>query len=84
MTKSVAQEVATRGVTVNCVSPGFVKSAMTDKLSEEQKDRILSSVPMGRMGNANEIAAAILFLASEEASYITGQTIHVNGGMVMV
>ena len=57
---------------------------MTDKLNEEQKDRILSSVPMGRMGNANEIAAAILFLASEEASYITGQTIHVNGGMVMV
>jgi len=84
MSKSVASELATRGVTVNCVAPGFVATAMTDVLSDKQKAIVDSSVPMGRMGAPEEIAAAVTFLASPEASYLTGQTISVNGGMVML
>ena len=84
MSKSVASELATRGVTVNCVAPGFVATAMTDVLSDKQKEIVDSSVPMGRMGAPEEIAAAVTFLASPEASYLTGQTISVNGGMVML
>ena len=84
MSKSVASELATRGVTVNCVAPGFVATAMTDVLSDKQKEIVDSSVPMGRMGTPEEIAAAVTFLASPEASYLTGQTISVNGGMVML
>ncbi|MBB5516523.1 3-oxoacyl-[acyl-carrier protein] reductase [Rubricella aquisinus] len=84
MTKSVAQEVASRGVTANCVAPGFIATAMTDKLNDKQKEGILGAIPAGRMGDADEIAAAVMFLASKEASYITGQTLHVNGGMAMI
>jgi len=84
MTKALAQEVASRGITVNCVAPGFVTSAMTDALNEEQKARISATIPMARMGEPAEIAAAVLYLASNEAAYVTGQTIHVNGGMAMV
>lgn len=84
MAKSIAAEVATRGITVNCVAPGFIATAMTEALSAEQQARIAATIPMSRMGTADEVAAAVLFLASAEASYITGQTIHVNGGMTMV
>ncbi|HEX3885243.1 MAG TPA: 3-oxoacyl-[acyl-carrier-protein] reductase [Stellaceae bacterium] len=84
MSKSVAAEVATRGITVNCVAPGFIATAMTEKLSPEQQAKITAAIPAARMGTPDEIAAAVLFLASPEASYITGQTIHVNGGMAMV
>lgn len=84
MSKSIAEEVASRGITVNCLSPGFIATAMTEKLNEAQKKVILDGVPMGRMGEPSEIAAAALFLASVEASYITGATLHVNGGMDMV
>jgi len=84
MSKSLAQEVASRGITVNCIAPGFITSAMTDALNEEQKGRILGSIPSGRMGEASEIAAAAVYLASAEAAYVTGQTIHVNGGMAMI
>lgn len=84
MTKSLAAEMAPRKITANCVAPGFVSSAMTDVLTDDQKKRILGAVPMGRMGNPEEIAAAVAFLASEEAGYITGQTLHVNGGMAMI
>jgi len=84
MSKSLASEVASRGVTVNCVAPGFIETAMTEKLNDDQKDKILSVVPAGRMGTSEEIAAATLFLASNEGAYITGQTIHVNGGMAMI
>jgi 3-oxoacyl-[acyl-carrier protein] reductase len=84
MSKAIAAEVASRGITVNCVAPGFVTSAMTDVLTAEQKERILGSIPAGRMGAPKEIASAVLYLASEEAGYVTGQTIHVNGGMAMV
>ncbi|MCC5973550.1 MAG: SDR family oxidoreductase, partial [Rubellimicrobium sp.] len=84
MSKALAAEVASRGVTVNCVAPGFITTAMTDKLSEEQKAAILGQVPMGRMGEAAEIAAAVLYLASPEAGYVTGATLHVNGGMAMI
>lgn len=83
-TKSLAQEIASRNVTVNCVAPGFITSAMTDKLNEKQKEAILGAVPMKRMGVGDDIAAAVLFLASSEANYVTGQTIHVNGGMAMI
>lgn len=82
--KSLAQEIATRNVTVNCVAPGFIESAMTEKLNEKQRDAIMSAIPMKRMGHGAEIAAAVAFLASDGASYITGQTIHVNGGMAMI
>jgi 3-oxoacyl-[acyl-carrier protein] reductase len=83
MTKALAQEVASRGITVNCVAPGFVASAMTDALNDEQKARIVTTIPMARMGEPAEIASAVLYLASLEAAYVTGQTIHVNGGMAM-
>jgi 3-oxoacyl-[acyl-carrier protein] reductase len=84
MSKSLAQEVASRGITVNCVAPGFVTTAMTDKLSDDQKAAILAKVPAGRMGEASEIAAAVVYLASPEAAYVSGATLHVNGGMAML
>ena len=83
MSKSIAYEVASRGITVNCVAPGFITTAMTDKLNDDQKSGILMQVPAGRMGEADEIAAAVVFLASTEAGYMTGATLHVNGGMAM-
>lgn len=83
MTKSIAYEVASRGITVNCVAPGFIATAMTEKLNDDQKSGILAQVPAGRMGDADEIASAVLYLASAEAGYITGTTLHVNGGMAM-
>ncbi|MEC5324120.1 3-oxoacyl-[acyl-carrier-protein] reductase [Aurantimonas sp. A3-2-R12] len=82
--KSLAQEIASRSVTVNCIAPGFIASAMTDKLNDKQKDAIMGAIPMKRMGEADEIAAAAVFLASNEAAYVTGQTLHVNGGMAMI
>ncbi len=81
MSKSLAREVASRGITVNTIAPGFIETAMTDVLKDEQKTAILSSVPAGRLGTGEEIAAATLYLASDEAAYVTGQTLHVNGGM---
>jgi 3-oxoacyl-[acyl-carrier protein] reductase len=84
MSKSLAYEVASRGITVNCVAPGFITTAMTDKLSDDQKAKILTQGPAGRMGEAAEIAAAALYLASPEAAYVTGATLHVNGGMAML
>ena len=84
LSKSLAAEVASRGITVNCVAPGFIETAMTDKLNDQQKAGILTAVPAGRMGTAGEIAAAVLYLASQEAGYVTGATLHVNGGMSMV
>ena len=84
MSKSLAYEVASRGITVNCVAPGFITTAMTDRLSDDQKGAILTQVPMGRMGEADEIASAVVYLASGEAGYITGATLHVNGGMAML
>ena len=84
LSKSLAAEVASRGITVNCVAPGFIETAMTDKLNEQQKAGILTVVPAGRMGRPDEIAAAVLYLASPEAGYVTGATLHVNGGMAMI
>ena len=84
MTKSLAQEVASRNITANCIAPGFIRSAMTDALNEEQQSRIMSTIPAGRLGEATEIAAAAVYLASEEAAYVTGQTLHVNGGIAMI
>jgi 3-oxoacyl-[acyl-carrier protein] reductase len=84
MAKSIAAEVATRGITVNCVAPGFVATAMTDKLSDDQRARGTAAIPMDRFGTPEEVAAAAVYLASAEAAYVTGQTLHVNGGMVMV
>jgi 3-oxoacyl-[acyl-carrier protein] reductase len=84
MSKSMAQEVASRGITVNCIAPGFITSAMTDVLPEEQKNKLLAGIPIGRMGEAGEIAAAAVYLASAEAAYVTGQTLHINGGMAMI
>ncbi|MGB5066909.1 MAG: 3-oxoacyl-[acyl-carrier-protein] reductase, partial [Albidovulum sp.] len=84
MSKSLAYEVASRGITVNCVAPGFIATAMTEKLNDDQTGRILTQIPAGRMGTAGEIAAATLYLASSEAGYVTGATLHVNGGMNMV
>lgn len=84
MSKSLAAEVASRGITINCVAPGFITTAMTEKLSDDQKARLLTQVPAGRMGEAAEIAAAVLYLASTEAGYVTGATLHVNGGMAML
>ncbi|NCO85154.1 MAG: 3-oxoacyl-ACP reductase FabG [Rhodobacterales bacterium] len=84
MSKSIAHEVASRGITVNCVAPGFVATAMTEKLNEAQKAAILAQVPAGRMGEPDEIAAAVLYLASPQAGYVTGATLHVNGGMAMI
>jgi 3-oxoacyl-[acyl-carrier protein] reductase len=84
MSKSLAQELASRGITVNCVAPGFIRSAMTDALNEAQKDAILSRIPAGALGEGADIGAAIVYLASREAGYVTGQTLHVNGGMAMI
>ncbi|MEM7422780.1 MAG: 3-oxoacyl-[acyl-carrier-protein] reductase [Pseudomonadota bacterium] len=84
MSKSLAQEVASRNVTVNCIAPGFIETAMTDKLTDEQKAKIMTVIPAGRMGTSEEIASAALYLVSPEASYVTGQTVHVNGGMAMI
>ncbi len=84
MSKSLAQEVASRGITVNCVAPGFIVTPMTDALNEDQKGRLLGNIPAGRLGAVEDIAAATVYLASDEASYVTGQTLHVNGGMAMI
>jgi 3-oxoacyl-[acyl-carrier protein] reductase len=84
MTKALAREVASRQITVNCVAPGFIETAMTGSLNDKQKEMILASVPVGRLGAPAEIAAAVVYLASSEASYVTGQTLHVNGGMAMI
>lgn len=84
MSKSLAYEVATRGITVNCVAPGFIKSAMTDALNETQKNTVMGRIPSGRLGQGSDIGAACAYLASDEASYVTGQTLHVNGGMAMM
>jgi len=84
MSKSLAQELASRGITVNCVAPGFIRTAMTDALDDKQKAAINARIPAGRMGEGDEIGAAVAFLASDEAAYVTGQTLHVNGGMAML
>ncbi|MFV0492985.1 MAG: 3-oxoacyl-ACP reductase FabG [Pseudorhodobacter sp.] len=84
MSKSLAYEVASRGITINCVAPGFIATAMTEKLNEDQKGKILTQIPAGRMGDAEEIASAVLYLSSPEAGYVTGATLHVNGGMAMI
>ena len=83
MTKSVAQELASRGITVNAIAPGFMASAMTDALNDQQREGILSRIPLGAMGSGDDIGAAVVYLASKEAGYVTGQTLHVNGGMAM-
>jgi 3-oxoacyl-[acyl-carrier protein] reductase len=84
MSKSLAAEVASRNITVNCVAPGFIETAMTDKLNDQQKERIKGAIPAGRIGQPAEVAGAVVFLASDEAGYLTGQTLHVNGGMAMI
>ena len=84
MMKSIAAEYAKRGVTANCIAPGFVASPMTDKLNDKQRETILARVPAGRIGAAADVAAAAVYLASDEAGYVTGQTLHVNGGMAMI
>jgi 3-oxoacyl-[acyl-carrier protein] reductase len=84
MSKSLAHELASRNITVNCIAPGFIETAMTDELNDKQKQAILANVPAGRLGQAAEIAAAAVYLASDEAAYITGQTLHINGGMAML
>ncbi|WP_374378356.1 3-oxoacyl-[acyl-carrier-protein] reductase [Dongia sp.] len=84
MSKALAQELASRAITVNCVAPGFIETAMTDALTDEQRNVILPKVPAGRLGQSGEIAAAVVYLASDEAAYVTGQTLHVNGGMAMI
>ena len=82
--KSLAQEIGSRGITVNCVAPGFIESPMTDVLNEAQRETILTKIPAGRLGKGDEIAAAVVYLSSDEAAYVTGQTLHVNGGMAMI
>lgn len=84
MSKSLAQEVASRGITINNVAPGFIETPMTEKLNEQQKEKIVKNIPVGRIGKPEDVAACVAFLASDEASYINGHTIHVNGGMLMV
>jgi 3-oxoacyl-[acyl-carrier protein] reductase len=84
MSKALAQEVASRGVTVNCIAPGFIETPMTDVLSDDQKSTLLDRIPSGRLGLPDDVAASVAYLASEEASYVTGQTLHVNGGMAML
>lgn len=84
MTKSLAQEIASRNITVNCVAPGFIKSPMTDALTDAQREAIMGRIPAGRLGLGKDIGAAVAYLASDEASYVTGQTLHVNGGMAMI
>jgi 3-oxoacyl-[acyl-carrier protein] reductase len=83
MIKSIGQEYAKRGVTANCIAPGFIATAMTDKLNDKQREAILARVPLGRLGTGTDVAAAAVYLASDEAAYVTGQTLHVNGGMAM-
>ena len=83
MTKALAAEVASRGITVNCVAPGFIETPMTDALNDKQRESILGNVPAGRLGTGEEVAAAVVYLASDEAAYVTGHTLHVNGGMAM-
>lgn len=84
MSKSLAQEVASRNITVNCVAPGFIATPMTDELTDDQKERLVAAVPAGRLGTPEDVAAGVLYLASEEAQYVTGQTLHINGGMAMI
>ena len=84
MTKALAAEVASRGITVNCVAPGFIKTAMTDNLADEQKQTMLNRIPIGRFGDPADVAGCVTFLASKEGGYLTGQTMHVNGGMAML
>ena len=84
MSKALAQEVATRGITVNCIAPGFIATPMTDALTEKQSAAILGNIPAGSMGKPEDIASACVFLASDEGNYVTGQTLHVNGGMAMI
>ena len=84
MSKSLAGEVATRGITVNCIAPGFIETAMTESLSDDQKESLVGAVPAGRLGTGEDVAACAVFLASNEAAYVTGQTLHVNGGMAMI
>jgi len=84
MTKALAREVASRSITVNCVAPGFIETAMTASLNDKQREAIVTTVPLGRLGSPAEIAAAVVYLASAEAAYVTGQTLHVNGGMAMI
>ena len=84
MSKSLAQEVASRNITVNCVAPGFIVTAMTESLGEDQKEQLIGRIPSGRLGTPDDVTGACVFLASEEASYVTGQTLHVNGGMAMI
>jgi len=82
--KALAQEIASRNVTVNCIAPGFIQSAMTDKLNDKQKEAIMGAIPMRRMGAVGDIAAGVVYLASDQAAYVTGQTLHINGGMAMI
>ncbi len=84
MSKSLAQEVASRSITVNCLAPGFIVTPMTEALNDEQKNKLMDNIPSGRMGEVEDIAAGVVYLSSEEASYITGQTLHINGGMAMI
>ena len=84
MSKSLGKEYAKRGVTANCVAPGFIATPMTDKLNDKQREAILRMVPAGRLGTGADVAAAVVYLASDEAAYVTGQTLHVNGGMAMI
>jgi 3-oxoacyl-[acyl-carrier protein] reductase len=84
MSTALAQELASRNITVNCVAPGFIATPMTDALAPAQRERLLQSIPAGRLGQADDVAAAVVYLASDEAAYVTGQTLHVNGGMAMI
>ena len=84
MTKAIAAEVASRGITVNCVAPGYIVTPMTDSLDNSQKESLLTKIPIGRLGKPKDVAACVSFLASDEAAYVTGQTLHVNGGMLMI
>ena len=84
MSKSLAAEIASRGITVNCVAPGFIATAMTDALTADQRESAAKAIPMGRFGTPDDVAACVVFLASDEAAYVTGQTLHVNGGMAMI
>jgi 3-oxoacyl-[acyl-carrier protein] reductase len=84
MSKALAQEVASRNITVNCVAPGFIRSAMTDALPENQRGNLLGKIPAARLGEGADVASAVVYVSSREAAYVTGQTIHVNGGMIML
>jgi 3-oxoacyl-[acyl-carrier protein] reductase len=84
MSKALASEVATRGITVNCIAPGFIETEMTESLGEEQTEKLLGAIPAARLGSPEDVAACAVFLASDEAAYVTGQTLHVNGGMAMI